>query len=559
MAGFKETPRQKMIGMMYLVLTALLALNVSTDILNAFTIVNEGMVRTNRNFEAKNNQQYADFETQYQLNRAKVEPFYLKAKQAQKLSQTLIAQIQDVQNKVIGHTELGDANIRNFPFEFENKYGETVDTIIAEPRDLSLNWVEAKSDYDKPGNILLGSKEDGTGGEATKLKEAFAQYKKDILKLLSKEQADGIKLGLNTEGHFNPNAGIFQNWEMNTFYHTVLSADVVLLNKYIAEVMNIESEVVSILFSNIKADDLGFSKVVAAVIPNANIVISGEEYEAKVFVAAYSDTDTPIVMVKENLDTLFKKDYEGAITIDSISQGVNYYRVKTSGTGDFKYAGVIKVKKPDGSYLTRHFNSNYSVIQPTAAVSPDKMLVVYRGLPNPLTISAAGFTNDQIRLVSNGGGALQSKGNGHYVFKPSLGKAKEVIFRVVGTRKDGSTKSMGPFKFRIFPLPSPSIRLAGKAEGTIGKSVLLNSPFLSARLVKFLFEGVKYRVLSYTLTVSGPGVGTLQTKVNGTRIPPKVLSKLKKAGKGTLVSVSGVKVVGPDGKKSAPGVTLRIN
>lgn len=559
MAGYKETPRQKMIGMMYLVLTALLALNVSTDILNAFTIVNEGMVRTNRNFEDKNNQQYADFETQYQLNRAKVEPFYLKAKQAEKLSQTLIAQIQDVQNKIIGHTELGDANIRNFPFEFKNKHGETVDTIIAEPRDLSLAWVEAKANYDKPGNILLGiGSEDGTGGEATKLKESFAKYKVDILKLLSKEQADGIKLGLDTESRFSKTAGIKQNWEMNTFYHTVLSADVVLLNKYIAEVMNIESEVIAILYSNIKADDLGFSKVVAAVIPSANIVIAGEEYVAKIFVAAYSDTDTPIVMVKGDLDTLYKKDYDGATIIDSISDGVSYYRVKTSATGDFRYAGVIQVKKPNGGYLTKHFHSNYSVIQPTAAVSPDKMLVVYRGLPNPLTISAAGFTNDQIRLVSNGGGGLQSKGNGHYIFKPS-GKAREVIFRVVGTRADGSTKSMGPFKFRVFPLPSPSIRLAGKAEGTIGKSVLLNSPFLSARLVKFLFDGVKYKVLSYTLTVSGPGVGTLQTKIKGTRIPPKVLTKLKKAGRGTLVSVSSVKVIGPDGKKSAPGVTLRIN
>ena len=64
MAGFKETPRQKMIGMMYLVLTALLALNVSADILNAFTIVNEGMERTNKNFKGKVDKLYADFDKQ---------------------------------------------------------------------------------------------------------------------------------------------------------------------------------------------------------------------------------------------------------------------------------------------------------------------------------------------------------------------------------------------------------------------------------------------------------------------------------------------------------------
>ena len=558
MAGHKETPRQKMIGMMYLVLTALLALNVSADILNAFTIVNEGMVRTNNNFEAKNNQQYADFETQYQLNKAKVGPFYKKAKQAKVLSNKLISQIKEVQNKIIGFAELGDANIRNFPFEFENNDGETVDTTISEPRDLKLEWIEAKSDYDKPGNILLG-KEDGTGGEASLLKAAFADYKDNILKLLSKEQADGIKLGLNTESHYNTHAGKKQNWEMNTFYHTVLSADVVLLNKYIAEVMNIESEVISILYSNIKADDLGFSKVVAAVIPSANIVLAGEDYEAKIFVAAYSDTDTPIVMLKGELDTLYKKDYAGATTIDSISNGVKFYRVKTSATGDYKYAGVIKVKKPDGGYLIRHFHSSYSVIKPSAAIAADAMNVVYRGLDNPMTISAAGFTNDQIRLVASGGaGHLTSKGNGHYIFKPSLSKAKEVTFSVIATKPDGTTQKLAPTKFRIKNLPSPSISLAGKKEGNISKSVLINSPFLSARLIDFLFKGVKYKVLSYTLTLSGRGVGSIQKKVTGTRIPPKYLKKLKNASTGTLVNVSAVKVIGPDGKKSAQGLTLRI-
>jgi len=559
MAGFKETPRQKMIGMMYLVLTALLALNVSADILNAFTIVNNGMERTNKNFKGKNNKLYADFETQYQINHAKVKPFYDKAMQAKKYSQDLINQIQEVQNQVVGFTEFGDKNARNVKYEYKDEKGNSLEGTAKEPREVPLEWIHNKSNYDKPMEILLGYKEDASGGEAHKLKLAFAKYKKEILSLLDPAEAADIKVGLSTEDAYNEHADKVQNWELNTFYHTVLSADVVLLNKYIAEVMNIESEVVSKLYSNIKADDLGFDKVVAAVIPKANIVIAGEDYSAQIFVAAYSSTDTPIVMVKEGVDTLNPSDYYSKdLEQDSISNGVTFYHVKTSATGDFKYAGVIKVKKPDGTYMAKPFNSSYTVIKPTAAIAADKMNVVYRGLPNPMTISAAGFTNDQIRLVSSGGGSLTSKGNGHYIFKPSLGKAKEVTFSVVATKADGTTQRLAPTKFRIFNLPSPSIRLAGQAEGSIGKSVLINSPFLSARLVKFLFEGVKYKVLGYTLTISGPGVGTLQTKVRGTRIPPKVLSRLKKAGKGTLVSVSGVKVVGPDGKKSAPGVTLRI-
>jgi len=558
MAGFKETPRQKMIGMMYLVLTALLALNVSVDILNAFTIVNNGMERTNKNFEAKNNIQFAEFENQYQLNKAKVGPFYEKAKKAQELSLQLINKIKDVQNKVIGYTEFGDENIRNIQLEITNKDGKVVDSTFKEPRDIKLDWIEKKADYDNPMVILLGQSDQGTGGEATKLKEAFAEYKHNILNLLSKEQASQIKLGLNTEDAYNSHAGKKQNWELNTFYHTVLSADVGLLNKYIAEVMNIKSEVIGKLYENIDASDFKFDVVDAALIPKANIVIAGEPYEAQVFVAAYSSTDTPLVMIKEGVDTL--NDFSGSQKVDSISSGVSYYRVNTSATGDFKYAGVIKVKKPDGSFLTKHFNSSYTVIKPSATVTADKMNVVYRGLANPLTIAAAGFTNDQIRLSSSGGGTLSNKGNGKYLFTPTpSGKAKEVSFRVTATKKDGSTSSMGPFRFRIKQLPSPTIRLAGKTDGMVDKSALQARAFLTSQLDDFLFEGVKYSVISYKLYIAGPGVSTPYMKsVRGPRFPSDALKVLRKARRGATVSISSVKVKGPDGTKQAAGVSVII-
>ncbi len=558
MAGFKETPRQKMIGMMYLVLTALLALNVSADILNAFTIVNEGMERTNKNFEGKVNKLYADFEKQYQINKAKVGPYYDKAMKAREYSKDLIKQIEDVQNQVIGYTEFGDREARNVTYEYKDNNNNSKEKTVPEPRMVPLEWIESKSDYDKPMEVLLGYKEDASGGEAAKLKKAFADYKQKILNLLSKEQAEEINLGLNTEDAYNTHAGKVQSWELNTFYHTVLSADVVLLNKYIAEVMNIESEVVSKLYSNISAEDFKFDVVKAAVIPKANIVIAGEPYEAQIFVAAYSSTDTPIVMVKQGLDTLYKKDYEGATQPDSIFEGVTYYRAPTNTTGDFTYAGVIKVKKPDGTYLTKHFNSSYTVIKPTATVSADKMNVVYRGLENPLSVSAAGFTNDQVRLVASGGGSLRSKGNGHYIFKPSLGNAKKVTFRVVATKADGSSQSMGPFEFRIMNLPSPVTRMAGKSDGEIDKAALLARAFVVAQLDNFLFDGVKYSVVSYQLYISGPRMTPIFQKVNGPRIPGNVITKLRKASRGTIINISSVKVKGPDGVKLGQGLTLRL-
>ena len=240
MAGFKETPRQKMIGMMYLVLTALLALNVSADILNAFTIVNEGMEQTNTNFKAKNDEQLSAFKKQYALNKAKVGKYYDKAKKAEEYSDDLIKQLEEVQNKVVGKTEFGDVSARNVTYEYKDDQGDKHEKTVVEPREVPLEWIENKSNYDSPMNVLLGVlKEDGTSGEATKLRKAFAKYKDDMKALLSEEELAGMKFGLITEDAYNSHAGKVQNWEMNTFYHTVLSADVVLLNKYIAEVMKL--------------------------------------------------------------------------------------------------------------------------------------------------------------------------------------------------------------------------------------------------------------------------------------------------------------------------------
>jgi len=560
MAGFKETPRQKMIGMMYLVLTALLALNVSADILNAFTIVNEGMEQTNTNFQAKNKQQISEFDKQYQLNKAKVGKYFKKAKQAEKLSEDLIKQIEEVQNKVIGYTEFKSADARNVTYEYKDSTGKALEKTVVEPREVPLEWIENKANYDSPMNILLGVlKEDGTSGEATKLKKAFADYKSNIKALLTSDEQQGMKFGLITDDAYNTHAGKKQNWEMNTFYHTVLSADIVLLNKYIAEVMNIQTEVIAKLYENIDASDFKMDKVNAFVMPDANIVIAGSEYRARILMAAYSSTDTPIVKLQENVDSLDLNKISSAKSIDSISDGVKYYSIKTSATGDFKYAGVIKVKKPDGSYLTKRFNSSYTVIKPSATVSADKMNVVYRGLPNPLTIAAAGFTNDQIRLSGSGGGRITSKGNGKYVFTPTPGaKAKEVTFRVTATKADGSTSSMGPFKFRIKNLPSPTIRLAGKTDGQVDKSALLARAFLTAQLDDFLFEGVKYSIISYKIYMAGPRMTPIFKDVRGPRFPGNIVKALRKASRGTTVQISSVKVKGPDGVKQAAGVAVTI-
>lgn len=563
MAGYKETPRQKMIGMMYLFYTALLALNVSVEILNAFVIVNEGMERTVNNFGSKNAMLYTDFQNQYEMNKTKVRDFWLAAKDTREKSNKLIEQLEKVKDEIVGWTEFGNKDIKNVEYEYKDDNGDTQIGHMKHPGEVPLEWIKSKSNFDSPMFILLGLKEDGTGGEATKLKKSFATYKKNVLDLLVKAKIDtsGMKLGLDTPDGYNPHANLNQNWEMNTFHHTVLAADVVLLNKYITEVRNIEYEVVKKLYTQIDASDFKFDEINAKVIPHANIVLSGEEYKADIFVAAYSTTDTPTVILKPGLDSVGRANLltmEGTKKLDTATNGVVEYSTKTGAIGDFTYAGVIKVKQPDGTFKTYPFQSAYSVIKPSATVSADKMNVVYRGLPNPMSASAPGFS--RVNLHASGGGSLSKKGEGHYLFTPSKGKLKKVSFSVSGVDKDGKNVPLGRFEYRIQNLPSPVIRIAGKSDGKIAKSKLLLSPRLLAQLDNFLFEGVKYRVTSYEIYVIAPNGRKLATgNPKGPAFPGNIIGKIRKAPKRTLIIVRNVWVVGPDGRKQAQGVTLELN
>jgi gliding motility-associated protein GldM len=574
MAGYKETPRQKMIGMMYLFYTALLALNVSAEILNAFVIVNDGMERTVRTFGEKNTYLYADFESQYAMNKTKVGPFYNAANEVKTATNDLVEQIKLVKDKVVDYTEYGNlsANGDSYkpqPIEFEAKddHGDEIVGKADRPGEVPLEWIKKKSNFDAPMVILLGvNSEDGTKGEATKLKNAFKAYKEKVKEILVKTNTDttGLKLGLETKGGFNQHAGVTFNWEMNTFFHTVLAADLVLLNKYITEVRNIEFEVVKRLYNQIDASDFKFDEISAKVIPKANIVLQGEPYEADIFVAAYSTTDTPSVVLKQGLDSAINVNFNddpNAVRIDTASQGVIKYRVNTGSVGEFKYAGVIQIKDPVTGGLTKYpFSQSYQVIKPTATVSADKMNVVYRGLENPLTALAPGFTAESVSLSASGGGSIRKTSAGHFIFKPTKGgREKEVTFRVSARNADGNTQSLGSFKYRIKNLPSPAIRVAGTGEGAISKSKLLLSPKLVAQLDDFLFEGVQYRVLSYEIFITHPSRGKLaNATVNGSSFPGNVIGAVRRAPVKTLIIIRNVWVDGPDGRKQASGITLEL-
>jgi len=256
----------------------MLALNVSKDILNAFVVVNEAMVKTTENFESKIDERYNQFNKAEEAEPGKVKEYNDKAKQIRKISK----EFQDY--------------IQNLKWEMHSK----VDGIPVEvAKTKRLNDMGAKDNYSAPSTFFISPTYDGRAYEFHK---KIIQYKEDIKKIINDPKFI-LPSGLDTEGPFQDNDGKKETWEQHHFDRIVAAAAYTLLNKFIGEVRNMEFEVVSYLFSAIDAESHKFDNVSAKVIPNSRIVFSGDKYEADIIVAAYDSRQDPKGHWKPGLDT----------------------------------------------------------------------------------------------------------------------------------------------------------------------------------------------------------------------------------------------------------------
>lgn len=533
MAGYKETPRQKMIGMMYLVLTALLALNVSKQILDAFVVVNESMEVTNTNFSQKLDNTYLKFKIQYQLNPNKVGPYWEKAQKAQQLSRQLEMYIDSIKHVVIKETDKL----------------ETMD----EAKKLELRNAKRKDNYDAPTRFFIGSSPDGSAGEAKKLREKIEAYKKQMLDLVDPKYRNTIKIGLNTEGPFYDADGQKQNWEMHNFYRTILAATVTILNKIKAEVYNAEFDVVNNLYSAIDATNFKFDRIAAKVIPKSNYVFLGEEYQAEIIVAAYDTKQVPDVRYVMGSDSLSPANFDKATQIEG-ADGVVTLKLSGTGEGLKKYAGMIKVVSPLGDTMTFHFKSEFIVAKPALNISPTKMNVFYVGVDNPISISVPGGPERIAPSVSVG--KIRQDGKDWVVYDLPKGVKDAVV--TVNAVFSGKTKNMGKYTARLKRVLDPIAKIGGKNEGYISKSLLLASPYLIPEMpVGFDFD-LKYTVISFTFVTETSGDIT-EVKVQGNRLTPDIVKMISGAKKNKRIWFEDISVRGPDGDRNIAAISLKVN
>ncbi len=536
MAGGKLSPRQKMINMMYLVLTALLAMNVSKEILNSFAILNNGLVKTNESFSAKNEITYNAFELALLNDPNKVRKFYDHAKAVKVRSKEMYDYIEKLKADVIRQVEQKDSVV------VEGRSGnDSVVRLIT-----NVLYMEGKDDANTPTHFFMGDAdiEAKPGTIAFEFKDKIKKFKEDLLGHIPQRDRPNIRLGLDISNLYSATEGKEITWETNVFYHNPAVAVIALLTKMQNDVKNAEADIVNALYKNIDLMTYKFDTLSARVVANSNYILLGEEYRAEVFLAAFSSTSNPVVMLGD-VDSV-TNTIKGPKDTSSVkvNKGVGIYTTSPTAEGTVQWGGLIGMKDPvDPTKINYYqFKSEYKAARPAIVVSPDKMNVFYIGIDNPVSISVPGIAAEDLQPSLSGGSISGSRGK--YVVRVSKGKEATVS---VSARTKNGVKSMGAgLKFRVKPVPNPVPEFMGKRGTDVIKQAELTGAFgVMAKLDNFEFD-LKFPVVSFSVSMNVNG-SEVEAKANGPGLTDEQKSLLRKAKKGNKVYIENVKVKKPDG------------
>ncbi len=509
----KETPRQKMIGMMYLVLTAMLALNVSKEVLDAFTLVDAGLTTTTKNFAAENEGLYGRMNTEFQLNPQKVGDWKTRADELKVRSNEL-------------YEFLNECKVEIVQIKDEDAIHDGV---------VHLGDVKVKDDTNTPGEIMI------VGKKGTELKQQIEEYREFLLSMVEDNETyattiDAIEGILSTEIpevdlHTGSKKGVTPTWESTYFEYLPLASVITLLSKMQGDVRNVESEMMSYLLDQIDAGDFNVNVMQAVVIPNSNYVFKGQEYRAEIFVAAYDSTNVPEVTLANGTQL-------------DVEKGKGIYTATSNTTGIKKWGGTIVIDN-GGTVINKPFEASFEVAEANATISATGMNVFYRGIPNPVAISAGGVAERDVdaRISS---GNLSRKGPGVYEVLPGLQGDKATIS--VYASVDGSRRLMGNMDFRVLPLPTPDAIVEGirGSEGalTVGRLSRLN--MVEAKAKDFVFE-VDYEVVSFEVAFQGQGGMWSTMPSSSARFTNQQKELFQQLRAGQRIMIEKIKASGPDG------------
>lgn len=501
----RVTPRQKMINLMYVVLMAMLALNVSSDVLNGFSLVDDSLNKTTANATKVNETIYATFEQQMKINPAKVKQWYEKAQYVRAMSDSLYQLAEELKWAIVRKSDGEDADIYN-------------------PRN--------REDLEASTQVMLAP---GVGrGEELYL--SINSYRNRIVNMVTDaDKREIITSNLTTEVPLKGRA-LGKNWQEYMFENMPTAAALTLLTKLQSDVRSAEGEVLHNLISNVDLKDIRVNQLNAYVIPSSQTVVQGGRFSAQIIMAAVDSTRRPTI-------------YVGGQPIHSEN---GLFETVCNKTGDFTLSGFIEMLNGDGETVRRDFQQKYTVVAPSATVSADIMNVLYAGYDNPMSVSVPGVHSNKLQVTMTGG-KLTRTGDGKYVAVPTTPGTEAVI--TVNANHEGRSQEMGKFTFRVRKLPDPTAYIAyndgngGENRfkgGSISKQVLMNVDGIGAAIDDGLLN-IAFRVQSFETVFYDAMGNAVPYKSNGAHFSDQQKAQLRGLARNKRFYITEIQAIGPDG------------
>ncbi|MDR0748371.1 MAG: gliding motility protein GldM [Tannerellaceae bacterium] len=514
-----NSPRQKMINLMYLVFIAMMALNVSSEVLDGFGLVDDSLQTSISNTSNRNDIISNELQTYYQANPAKAEEWYNKSIRVKNASDDIYDYISDLKERIVK---------------------------VADGKDGNLNDIRNKDDLEAASRIMLAP----IDGEGKKLREAIDSYRKAMANMVDDPGKTAvIEATLSTQPP--KQAGISQrNWEESLFENMPVAAAITLLSKLQSDIRYAQGEVLNNLLSSIDVGDYRVNIIEAQVIPESQIVMRGSQYKANIVLSAIDSTKRPVV-------------YVNGQRLPDANKGL--FTVNTGTTGTFPVKGYIEMPNSDGSMLHRDFESQYFVTEPNATVAPTLMNVLYAGYTNPIRIAVPGIPSGNITATMTNG-TLSRNGDLWDARPATIGT--EAIISVNARMADGRVVQMANTPFRVRALPDPLPYIDYKDQngnirkfrgGNLAKRSLVEADGILAAIDDDILN-IAFTVLRFEISYPDSFGNMINEPVEGSKFSERQKNYIRGLARGKQFWINRVVARGPDGiERTISPIEVRVN
>lgn len=516
-----KEPRALMIQLMYLVLTAMLALNITREVLNAFNTINSSIERSNSTIDQKNAAIYELFD-KAEANKEdadKVRPLNEKAKQIKKMSEDLVNYITELKDTIVarsGGLILNERTGQNEPVKME-------DIDVA-----TVYFVEV----DKKGDELKGK---------------LQTYIDNLLEFLPQEEREEFRkrIPINLDNYSKSDDNPDGDWSRGTFNNIPIIGAMTLLSKFQNDIKNAEGFVIEKLYSSIHQDALHIDEYKVIAVPNISYALAGDPIEATVTLAAFSKSVNPQISSSAG-GRVEVKDGIGTIKFNASS---------SPGLQTVKGNVVVPVKGEQKSYP---FEFKYMVGSTGASLGLDKMNVFYIGVDNPVTVSASGYNIEDVSLKFEDADVKLKPTDvkGKFNINVTKPNPKGVPFVIQGKDKTGVVKDLEKGLIRVKRIPDPIAKVAGYKGGNIPINIAKSALGPIADLENFDFN-VRFHIISFVFIYSPKQGASALFNINGTLFTNEVKDVMERSRPGDQWFLTEIKAKGPDGSvRSLPSVAL---